>query len=107
MKKTMAILLASATLGLAADKQAFTGTITDSMCEKADHTDMKMGSDAKCVAECVKGMGAKYVLYDGKNAYLLSDQTTPAKFAGKKVTVMGTLDEKTKTITVASIGAAK
>ena len=52
-------------------------------------------------------MGAKYVLYDGKNAYVLSDQTTPAKFAGKKVTVMGTLDEKTKTITVASIGAAK
>jgi hypothetical protein len=107
MKKTIAILLASAALLSAADKQAFTGTITDSMCNKADHKDMKMGSDAKCVAECVKGMGGKYVLYDGKNAYMLSDQTTPAKFAAKKVMVTGTLDEKTQTIRVASIGAAK
>src|SRR5437879_3175453 len=107
MKKTMAISLASTALLLAADKQAFTGVITDNMCNKADHKDMKMGSDAKCVAECVKGMGGKYVLYDGKNAFMLSDQATPAKFAAKKVTVTGTLDEKTQTITVASIGAAK
>ena len=28
--------------------------------------------------------GALYVLYDGKEAYTLSDQTTPEKFAGQK-----------------------
>ena len=108
MKKQIAISIAAAALMFAAPaKQTFTGIITDSMCAKADHKDMKMGSDAKCVTECVKGMGAKYVLYDGKDTYVLSDQKTPEKFAAKKVTVTGTLDEKTKTIQVDSIAAAK
>jgi len=66
-----------------------------------------MGPDAKCVTECIKGMNGKYVLYDGKTSYKLSDQKAPAKFAAKKVTVTGTLDDSTKTITVASIAAAK
>jgi hypothetical protein len=107
MKKTIAISIASAALMFAADKQTFTGTITDNMCGDADHKAMKMGNDPKCVVECIKGMGGKYALYDGKTTYILSDQKTPAKFAAKKVTVTGTLDEKTKTITVASIAAAK
>jgi hypothetical protein len=46
-------------------------------------------------------------LYDGKETYLLSDQKTPEKFAGKKVTVAGTLDAKSKTIQVTSIAAAR
>jgi hypothetical protein len=37
----------------------------------------------------------------------LSDQKSPEKFAGKKVTVTGTLDAKTKTIRVDSIKAGK
>jgi hypothetical protein len=77
------------------------------MCSKADHKDMKAESDAKCVIECVKGMNGKYVLYDGKNTYVLSDQKTPEKFAARKVTVTGVLDEKTKTIQVDSIAVAK
>ena len=109
MKKTIAILFAAAALTLAADKQTFTGVITDDMCADANHKDMKMGSDPKCVTECVKGMNGKYVLYDSskKVAYVLSDQKTPEKFAAKKVTVTGTLDEATKTIKVDSIVAAK
>jgi hypothetical protein len=67
---------------------------------------MNMGADAECVIECVKA-GAKYVLYDGKEAYTLSDQKTPEKFAAKKVTVTGTLDAKSKTIQVDSMAAAK
>ena len=69
----------------------------------------RLGADPKCVVECVKGMNGKYVLYDAKAkaAYVLSDQKTPEKFAAKKVTVTGTLDEKTKTIKVDSIKAAK
>ena len=50
---------------------------------------------------------ASYVLFDGKAAYTLSDQKTPEKFAGKKVTVKGTLNAKTNTIQVDSIAAAK
>jgi|SRR5947199_5665866 len=107
MKKQIAILFASAALLLGAGKQTFTGVITDDMCTKADHKEMKMGSDEKCVMECIKGMNGKYMLYDGKEAYKLSDQKAPAKFAAKKVTITGSLDEKTKTIAVEKIEAAK
>jgi len=104
MKKTLGLIFAMAALALAAD-QTFTGTVTDSMCG-GDHKAMNMGSDDKCVTECVK-MGAKYALWDGKNTYTLSDQKAAAKFPAKKVTVTGTLDQATKTIQVKSIAAAK
>lgn len=101
-------LFALAALTAAADKQSFTGTITDDMCPKADHSQMQMGpTDAACAMACVSVHGASYVLYDGKNAYTLSDQHMAEKFAAKKVKVTGTLDAKTKTIQVDSISAAK
>ena len=99
-------LLAIAALAGAQGKRQFTGNITDSMCPTGDHSRMKMGpTDAECTIACVNTHGALYVLYDGKDAYNLSDQQTPEKFAGKKVTVTGTLDAKTKTIHVDSITA--
>ena len=103
------VALALISLSAAQGKpQTFVGTITDNMCAKADHSQMQMGpTDAECVKACVAAHGATYVLYDGTNAYALSDQKTPATFAAKKVTVTGTLDAKTKTIKVASIVAAK
>jgi hypothetical protein len=108
MKKQIAIVIASAALMFAAPAaQKYTGTITDDMCAKADHKDMNMGSDEKCVDDCIKKMKGKYMLYDGKDTWALSDQKAPAKFAAKKVTVTGTLDEKTKTIKVDKIEAAK
>jgi len=108
MKKYIAIAIGSTALAFAAaGKQTFTGVITDDMCSKADHKSMNMGPDPKCVTECVKGMGGKYVLYDGKSAYILSDQKAPEKLAAQKVTVIGTLDAKTNTIQVDSIKAAK
>jgi len=89
-------------------KQKFTGVITDSMCSSADHKGMRMGpTDAECTVACVLAHGALYVLYDGKEVYMLSAQKTPEKFAGKKVTVTGALDAKTKTIQVDSMIAAK
>jgi hypothetical protein len=65
----------------APQKQTFTGTITDSICTKADHSQMRMGpSDAACTLACVDAHGAMFVLYDGNNsAYILSDQTTAAE----------------------------
>jgi hypothetical protein len=86
----------------------FTGVITDSMCANGDHSGMRMGpTDAECTIACVSAHGASYVVYNGKEAWTLSDQTTPEKFAGKKVTVTGTQDAKTKTIKVESITLAK
>jgi len=107
MKHLISILLAVAALAAPPAKQTFTGTITDDMCPKADHSQMQMGpTDAECAKACIDVHGAMYVLYDGKNAYTLSDQRTPEKFAGQKVKVIGTLDTKTKTIQVDSITAA-
>jgi hypothetical protein len=101
-------LIVVAALATAQGKQKFTGTITDSMCPAGDHSRMRMGStDAECAIACVTAHGAPYVLYDGKEAYSLSDQQKPEKFAGKKVTVSGMLDTKTKTIQVDSIVEAK
>jgi hypothetical protein len=101
-------LLAIAALAAPPGKQTFTGVVTDSMCSNGDHSQMRMGpTDAECTKACVSIHGATYVLYDSKNIYSLSDQKTPEKFAGKKATVTGTLDAKTKTIRVDSIAAAK
>jgi hypothetical protein len=108
MKPLIFSLLIIAALAAAPAKQKFTRTITDSMCDRADHSRMKMGStDAECTLACIDAHGATYVLYDGKEAYTLSDQQMPEKFAGQKVTVIGTLDAKTNTIKVDSITAAK
>jgi hypothetical protein len=97
------LLLCLAVLA-AGPKRKITGIITESMCATADHSGMRMGpTDAECTKACVDAHGATYVLYDGKSAWNLSDQKMPEKFAGKKVTVTGTVDEKTKTIQVVSI----
>ena len=92
----------------AQQQQKFAGVITDDMCATGDHSRMRMGpNDAECTKACVTLHSAAYVLYDGKSAYVLSDQKLPEKFAGQKVTVVGTLDAKAKTLKVQSITAAK
>ena len=103
-----AAFLGAAMLLAAPQKQTFSGVITDDMCAKGDHSQMQMGpTDAACTLACVDVHGASYVLYDGKNSYELSDQKTPEKFAGKKVSVVGTLEAKKQKIQVDSIAAAK
>jgi hypothetical protein len=107
MKLLLTSLLAVAALA-PPTTQVFTGIITDSMCANADHSHMRMGpTDAECAAACVEEHDATYVLSRGKDVYQLSDQRTPAKFAGRKVTVNGALDAKTMTIHVDSIKAAR
>jgi hypothetical protein len=102
--KELSIVFLFAAMSLAGGPpQTFTGTITDSMCV-TNHAVMHVTPDAKCVHECVRsGNGVKYVLYDGKNVYKLSDQQTPGQFAGQKVKVTGTLFAKTGIIQVAKI----
>jgi Protein of unknown function (DUF5818) len=103
-----------------AQEKAYTGEIMDSSCAKdGSHAMMLkkegMGNmdpnDVKakqmCTENCVKKMGAKYVLFSApKTVYQLDDQSKPAGFAGQKVTVTGTYDKSTKTIHVADIKAA-
>jgi hypothetical protein len=108
MNKFISTLIFGAALLAAADKpQTFTGVITDTMCG-AKHT-MGITPDDKCVRECVKmdPKKWKYALLVGKDIYVLSDQQTPEKFAAQKVTVTGTLFEKTKVIKVDKIEAAQ
>lgn len=108
MRALVFSLLAVSSLANAAGKQKFTGVITDSMCPDGDHSHMRMGStDAECTVACVSIHDAMYVLYDGKQTFILSDQKTPEKLAGKKVTVTGTLDTRTKTIRVDAIAAVE
>jgi hypothetical protein len=108
MKHLIWSLLAVAALSAAPGKQTFTGLITDDMCGKAGHSEMRMGpTDAECTTACISAHGATYVLFDGKQVYALSDQRTPEQFVAQKVRVTGTLDAKTTTIQVESISAAK
>jgi hypothetical protein len=77
------------------------------MCAN-DHKAMNIAPTDRCVRECIKhSAGVKYVLFDGKKTYKLSDQQTPDKFAAQRVNVTGTLFEKTGIIQVDSIQAAK
>src|SRR6476660_464902 len=99
----VALLLATA-VAAPPSTRTFTGTITDSMCDRGDHSRMRMGpTDAECAVACAEEHDAAFVLYDGKDVYTLSDQQGARKFVARRVTVVGALDAKTKKITVTSI----
>jgi len=108
VKYLVLCLVAVAGLSAAPATETFQGVITDDNCDNGDHSHMRMGeTDAECTVACIDAHGASYVLFDGRNAYTLSDQKMPQKFAGQKVSVVGTVDVKKKTIQVSSISAAK
>ena len=102
--KFAALWMAGGLLAAAAGPQTFTGVITDTMCGP-DHSAMGLKPDSKCVTACVK-YGAKYALWDGKIAYVLSDQKGPEKFAGQKVKITGTYDAAARILKVESMVAA-
>ncbi len=66
-----------------------------------------LGLFAECAKACVLTHDSACLLDDGANVYRLSGQKAAERFAGQKVSVTGTLDEKTRTIRVESITAAK
>jgi hypothetical protein len=108
MRYLAVFLLALAALPAAQGTQTFTGVISDDMCAVRTHARMGMGpTDAACTRACVAEHGAGFVLQDGERIYALSDQKTPDALAGQRVRVTGTLDARTKTITVESIAAIK
>jgi hypothetical protein len=104
----LTLLCVAASFSAGQSPRTFTGLITDEMCPTGSHAHMRMGpTDAECTKACVMAHASSYVLYDGKSAYLLSDQDTPERFAAQKVTIVGTLDAKTMTIRVESIAASR
>jgi hypothetical protein len=101
--KAFAVALSAVVVTTTAAQQTFTGTITDSMCVM-NHQMMKTTPESKCARECVRrNKDVKWVLYDGKNAYKLSDQQTPEKFAAQRVKLTGQLFPKTGVIKVDKI----
>ena len=99
---TLATLMAGATfaLGFAQDSPSrseessaastFSGIITDSRC-KAKHLSSSGKTSAECTRFCVRH-GAKYLLLNGDDAYVLQgDRTKLDALAGRRVQVEGVL----------------
>jgi hypothetical protein len=106
MRTICMVFIAALTLTGAEAPKTFTGVITDTMCGAKPHSGMmKDKPEVECVRLCAKGPFG-YALYDGANVMKLSDQKTPAKYVAQKVNVIGTYDEKTKTLKVSSIEPA-
>jgi hypothetical protein len=118
MKSTIIVfLLLTAASAQPGEPREFRGEIADSSCAlnvhslTRSHQEMLkakyLGSDAgSCARYCVRHLGSAYVLVSGKNVYRLDRQKDAEEFAGKKVTLKGSLDDKTNTIQVVTIGAA-
>jgi len=89
--------------------RTFRGEIMDSACaQMGSHKQMEAKEGTKnakeCTEACVKN-GSTLVLYNPSNkmTYQLSDQDKAKMYAGDRVTVKGTYDASSMTITVESI----
>lgn len=86
----------------AAMGKTFAGVITDSICG-ARHASGSGKSPAECARACVR-KGSNYMLVDGNKIYMLNGSGPEIdKLAGQRVSVAGTIDGKT--ITVSSVSA--
>ena len=91
--KWCALLLAAVGLSGAPNApKTFTGVIHDNRC---------VGPN--CATQCPVTKNPVYTLQSGEDAWVLSDQKTPARYAGKKVIVTGTVgaDNKLKVTSIA------
>jgi hypothetical protein len=96
MSKRYAVLLVAAGLCFGGEaEKTFTGVIHSNRC---------VGPN--CATQCPVTKEPKYTLQSGDEAWLLSDQRTPAQYVGKKVIVIGSVGAD-DTLNVTSIAAAK
>lgn len=104
----------SYSLARSGDDKTFKGEIADTQCALNVHSlsqshkemiEMKpeIKTDADCARYCVKERGGRFVLQTTDKVYKLDAQVLAEQWAGLKVKVLGTLDEKTDLITVHSI----
>jgi hypothetical protein len=93
---------ASARKAPAGTQGTWTGIVTDTMCGAGN-------TSADCITMCVKEHGAKYAFVESKTqkVYTLNPQNDAAAHAGKTVTVKGTMDDSTNTISATSIAATQ
>ncbi len=100
MKKIVALTALALTVASAsAFAETFKGVVSDAMCS-SDTAKASKADHAECAIKCIKG-GEKAVLIVGDKVYNIANQSKVTDFAGKTVTIKGTLDKDT--ITVASI----
>jgi hypothetical protein len=93
--KRSALLLVAAGLCFAGQAvKTFTGVIHDNRC-----------AGPNCATQCPVTKGPKYTLQSGDEAWVLSDQKTPARFVGRRVIVTGTVEAGNR-LRVASIAPA-
>ena len=102
MKKQLLLITMILSLGVLcsfkASDEHLSGYIGDSSCA-ASKSDMgSPDARAACVKKCIKG-GATAVLVVGDKVYKIANQKAVMKFAGKNVTVDGTVDNDTVTVT--------
>jgi hypothetical protein len=100
-----AVLLAAATLALAAATNTWTGYVTDTHCGNkgavAEHT-------AGCVEKCMKSGSKAQILNDPDGTIYDLDGFDKVKpLMGHKVTVTGKLDPKTNVIKVETASKAE
>jgi hypothetical protein len=102
------LVLGLATFALAGshmEEGTWSGWVTDTACAEKGAS----ASHADCAVKCVKEKGAKWALYNPTTKatmVLEGDAAKDAeKWAGKEVTVKGTLNKEKKTIAVSSMAA--
>ena len=98
MKKLLALTVFTVSFASASAYAAsFTGVVSDAMCAK-NPAKASGAEHAECAAKCIKG-GSPAVLIVGDKVYQVSNPDKIASFAGKKVTVDGSLAADTITVT--------
>lgn len=102
--KMIGIVLVLAASAAFAQEKKITGVVTDTMCGK-DHASMGASDPVKCTRECVKSDPSKwkYALSTANAVYVFADQQQAEKFAGRSVSVTGTIDAKAKTVRASKI----
>lgn len=97
MKKLAALTVLTLSFASAsAFAESFTGVVSDAMCAK-NPAKASSPDHAACAAKCIKG-GSPAVLIVGSKVYQVSNPDKIAEFAGKKITVDGSLAADTITV---------
>jgi hypothetical protein len=101
MKKFLAVSIVSLSfLSVSAMAETFHGVVSDSMCAHNDVAKAGTAGHAECAKKCI-GMGSPAVLVVGTKIFKVSNPSKLNAFAGKTVTIDGTVAGDT--ITVASV----
>jgi hypothetical protein len=98
VKKLLALIVLTVSFATgSAFAESFTGVVSDAMCAK-NPAKASSADHAACADKCIKG-GSPAVLIVGSKVYSVSNPEKISSFAGKKITVDGSLAADTITVT--------